>query len=163
VAFSSAGSSDPEGQPLAYSWTFGDGATAATASAAHTYTVSGKYSARLSVSDGVNTTLAVPLSISVGNAPTATILAPADGAVFRAGDVIAFSGDASDVEDGALPPSAFTWNIDFLHEGHVHPGTPIVGVKSGTFTIPASGHDFAGNTRYRFTLTTTDSTGLTAT
>ena len=59
-----------------------------------------------------------------------------------------------------LPASAYTWNIDFLHEGHVHPGTPITGVTSGTFTIPTSGHDFSGNTRYRITLTVTDSDGL---
>ena len=29
------------------------------------------------------------------------------------------------------------------------PGYPITGVKSGTFTIPTTGHDFSGNTRYR--------------
>ena len=63
---------------------------------------------------------------------------------------------ATDVEDGTLPASAYTWNIDFLHEGHVHPGTPITGVTSGTFTIPTTGHDFSGNTRYRITLTVTD-------
>jgi hypothetical protein len=34
-------------------------------------------------------------------------------------------------------------------------------VKSETFTIPTSGHDFSGNTRYRFTLTVIDSNGLT--
>ena len=62
-----------------------------------------------------------------------------------------------------LPDSAFTWNIDFLHDGHVHPGTPVTGVRSGSFTIPTSGHDFSGNTRYRITLTVRDSTGLTAT
>ena len=72
-------------------------------------------------------------------------------------------GDATDVEDGPLPVSAYTWNIDFLHEGHVHPGTPITGVKSGTFTIPTNGHDFSGNTRYRITLTVVDSDGLTST
>ena len=59
-----------------------------------------------------------------------------------------------------MPASAYTWNIDFLHEGHVHPGTPITGVTSGTFTIPTSGHDFSGFTRYRITLTVTDSDGL---
>ena len=30
--------------------------------------------------------------------------------------MISFSGDATDAEDGTLPASAFTWNIDFLHE-----------------------------------------------
>ena len=82
---------------------------------------------------------------------------------FRAGDVITFSGTATDAEDGTLPASAYTWNIDFLHEGHVHPGTPITGVTSGTFTIPTTGHDFSGFTRYRVTLTVTDSSGLQST
>jgi hypothetical protein len=127
----------------------------------HTYAQAGQYTARLAVSDGVNTTQATPLFISAGNPPTATILSPTDGSTFRAGDVISFSGDATDPEDGSLPASAFTWNIDFLHEGHVHPGIPQTGVKSGTFTIPTSGHDFSGNTRYRITLTVTDSSGLT--
>src|SRR4029079_7383972 len=77
-----------------------------------------------------------------------------------AGQVGASSGQGTDAEDGTLPASAFTWNIDFLHDDHVHPGIPITGVKSGTFVIPTTGHDFSGNTRYRFTLTVTDSTGL---
>ena len=36
-------------------------------------------------------------------------------------------------------------------------------MRSGSFTIPTSGHDFSGNTRYRITLTVRDSTGLTST
>jgi hypothetical protein len=75
--------------------------------------------------------------------------------------VISFSGNATDVEDGSLPASAYSWNIDFLHEGHVHPAIPQTGVKSGTFTIPTTGHDFSGLTRYRIMLTVTDSDGLT--
>ena len=60
-----------------------------------------------------------------------------------------------------LPPaSAYSWSIDFLHDGHAHPALPTVGVTEGTFTIPASGHDFSGNTRYQFTLTITDADGL---
>ena len=163
VAFSSAGSSDPEGQPVTYTWDFGDGATSNTANPTHTYTQPGQYTVRLQVSDGVNTTSALPLSISAGGRPTATILAPTDGSSFRAGDVISFSGGATDPDDGTLPASAFSWNIDFLHEGHSHPGTPVTGVSSGTFTVPTSGHDFSGNTRYRVSLTVTDSTGLTDT
>ena len=77
--------------------------------------------------------------------------------------MITYGGDATDPEDGTLPASAYTWNIDFLHDNHVHPGTAINGVKSGSFTIPRSGHDFEGNTRYRIGLTVTDSNGLKAT
>jgi glucose/arabinose dehydrogenase len=163
VNFSSAGSSDPEGQPLSYSWTFGDGSTSTAANPSHTYAQAGQYTARLSVSDGANTTISTPIVIRAGNPPTPTILSPQDGITFKAGDVISFSGAATDQEDGTLPASAYTWNIDFLHEGHVHPGIPQTGVKSGTFTIPTSGHDFSGNTRYRVALTVTDSDGLAST
>ena len=162
VSFSSAGSLDPEGQPLAYSWTFGDGTTSTAANPTHTYSQAGQYTVRVAVSDGIDTTQSSPITIRVGSAPTPTILSPQDGSFFRAGDVITFVGDATDVEDGPLPASAYTWNIDFLHEGHVHPGTPITGVKSGTFTIPTDGHDFSGYTRYRITLTVIDSDGLTS-
>jgi glucose/arabinose dehydrogenase len=163
VTFSSAGSSDPEGQTLSYAWTFGDGGTSTAANPSHTYTQAGSYTARLTVSDGTNSALSPTITITAGAKPTAAILSPQDGALFKAGDVISFSGDANDPEDGTLPASAFNWNIDFLHEGHVHPGSPIVGVKSGTFTIPTTGHDFSGNTRYRITLTVTDSDRLTDT
>ena len=77
--------------------------------------------------------------------------------------MITYSGDATDPEDGTLPASAYTWNIDFLHDNHVHPGTAVTGVKSGSFTIPSTGHDFEGNTRYRIQLTVTDSDGLQST
>ncbi|HEX2784696.1 MAG TPA: PQQ-dependent sugar dehydrogenase, partial [Ilumatobacteraceae bacterium] len=163
VTFSSAGSSDPEGHALTYLWTFGDNTTSTAANPVHTYTQAGTYSARLAVSDSVNTANSTPITISVGNRPAAAITSPTDGAFFLAGDVISYSGNATDTEDGVLPASAYTWNIDFLHEGHVHPGTPVTGVKSGTFTIPTTGHDFSGNTRYRITLTVTDSNGLTDT
>ena len=160
VSFSSAGSLDPEGQPITYSWDFGDGATSTSANPTHAY-AAGHYSARLTVSDGVNTTLSTPIAIDSGTKPVATSLSPTDGAFFVAGQTISFSGTANDAEDGPLPASAYTWNIDFLHDGHVHPGIPETGVTSGSFTIPTTGHDFSGTTRYRITLTVTDSTGLT--
>jgi glucose/arabinose dehydrogenase len=161
VLFSSAGSLDPEQQPITFFWTFGDGGTSTAENPTHIYTQAGQYVARLAVSDNVNTTLSTPITISVGTPPSATILSPQDGAFFIAGDLINFSGSGTDADDGTLPASAFRWNIDFLHEGHVHPGTPITGVTSGSFTIPTSGHDFSGNTRYRITLTVSDSDGLT--
>lgn len=163
VSFSSAGSSDPEGEPLTYSWDFGDGTVSSNANPTHTYDQAGQYTARLTVSDGVNSTFSTPILIAAGSPPAATISTPADGRTFRAGDVIAFSGGGTDPDDGPLPASAMRWQIDFLHDGHVHPGQIFDGVTSGGFPIPASGHDFSGNTRYRISLTVTDSSGLTDT
>ena len=41
---------------------------------------------------------------------------------------------------GILPASAFTWQVDFHHDSHVHPFIPpTTGSKTGTFTIPNRG------------------------
>ena len=163
VTFSSSGSVDPEGGSLTYSWTFGDGATSSQANPTHTYQAPGQYTARLTVSDGVNSTLSNDLTIRVGSPPAPTILTPSNGALFRAGDVISYSGNATDAEDGTLPASAFSWTILFHHDSHVHPaGGPFTNTKSGTLTIPTSGHDFQGGTSYEIFLTVTDSTGLSS-
>ena len=44
VNFSSAGSSDPEGQPLTYAWNFGDNTTSTAANPTHTYNIAGPLS-----------------------------------------------------------------------------------------------------------------------
>ena len=122
-SFSSAGSIDPEGQPLTYSWTFGDGATSTAANPTHTYTQAGPVHGTAA---GLRRRQHDDLAAASRSAPATRrrrrSCRPRTAATFRAGDVISFSGDATDPEDGTLPASAFTWNIDFLHEGHVAPG-----------------------------------------
>lgn len=51
VAFSSAGSSDADGDSLRYTWLFGDGATSSEANPSHTYVLAGTYHAVLVVDD----------------------------------------------------------------------------------------------------------------
>src|SRR5262249_53756769 len=52
VAFSSAGSYDPDGTIASYSWNFGDGsAPSSSASPVHVYQTAGNYSAVLTVTD----------------------------------------------------------------------------------------------------------------
>jgi glucose/arabinose dehydrogenase len=161
VSFSSLGSTDPEGQPLLYSWTFGDGGSSSEPTPTHVYQQDGMYTARLSVSDGVSSSLAAPINITVGNPPIPTILTPINGSTFRAGDVISFSAIATDPEGGPLPASAFSWTIVFRHDTHIHPALgPLTGITTGSFTIPNAGHDFSGNTRYEIILTVTDTSGL---
>ena len=149
---------------MTYAWTFGDGGTSTQVNPTHTYSSAGRYVARLTVSDGTNSSLSRDIVINVGSPPTATILTPSSGTLFRAGDAITYSGSGTDPEDGTLSASAFSWTILFHHESHVHPaGGPFVGTTTGTLQIPTSGHDFQGATSYEIVLTVTDSTGLTNT
>lgn len=120
----------------------------------------GNYTVVVSNSVGSATSNIATLAVSGANSsPTARIISPASGAMYRGGDVIRFSGDATDPEDGTLPASAYSWSVVFHHADHVHDGPPIaVGVKSGTFTIPNTG-ETATNVFYRLHLTATDSKG----
>ena len=160
VSFSSTGTYDPDGGTLSFSWDFGDGSISTEASPVHTYSARGQYQATLTVSDGADSAFK-SISIVVGDPPTAVIQSPANGLAFKAGDHILIQGDGKDFQGNPLPDSALSWTVVFRHEQHVHPGIgPIVGVRSFTFDIPTSGHDFSGNTRYEVILTVTDPDGV---
>jgi len=112
---------------------------------------------------GSVTSNSATLTVLSNAAPTGSITAPASGTLYRGGQSFTFSGTATDPEDGALPPSAFTWRVDFHHDTHVHPFMqPTTGVTSGTFTIADRGETSA-NVFYRVVLIVRDSTGLTHT
>lgn len=53
IQFDGTASSDPDGDPLTFVWTFGDGKSATGPTPAHTYTAAGVYSVGLNVSDGL--------------------------------------------------------------------------------------------------------------
>jgi len=59
--------SDEDGQTLTYSWRFGDGATDTSATPSHTYAAAGKFTATVTVSDGV-TSVEASTQIIVGTA-----------------------------------------------------------------------------------------------
>ncbi|RFP66829.1 T9SS C-terminal target domain-containing protein [Hymenobacter lapidiphilus] len=155
--------------PLGYQWQKNGvnigGATAATYIIASVVAAdSGQYRAVVSNAAGSATSAAARLRVTAPNlAPTAQILTPADSVTYVAGTTLAFSGAATDAEDGALPASAFSWRVDFHHDQHVHDGTPFnQGAKTGTFAIPNTG-ETAANVWYRLYLTVTDSRGLSTT
>ena len=162
VSFNASGSSDPDGDTLSYSWNFGDGTAAGSGvTVNHTYQSSGSYVARLTVNDGEGGTATTTRTIAVGTPPAGTILTPAAGTLFNAGNTISYSGSATDAEDGTLGASRFSWTIVFHHDTHTHPFLgPINGVTSGTFPIPQTGETSA-NVFYRIHLTVTDASGLT--
>lgn len=109
VNFTSAGSSDPEGQALTFSWTFGDGSTSTDANPAHIYLVDGQYQARLTVSDGVSYATSAPIAI----------LATLDPNTIRIGETTVFGGNDSGngnlllVQDAALSQTATIQSLSF--------------------------------------------------
>jgi Immunoglobulin domain len=103
------------------------------------------------------------LTVISNGVPTPTIITPAAGTLYIAGTTLSYSGNATDPEDGTLAASRFTWQIDFHHDDHTHPGMPATtGSKSGTFDIPNIGETSA-NVWYRVYLTVVDSAGQSAT
>jgi mono/diheme cytochrome c family protein len=52
ILFDGSASADPNGDPLTYSWDFGDGATGSGVSPSHSYAADGVYSVMLTVNDG---------------------------------------------------------------------------------------------------------------
>jgi glucose/arabinose dehydrogenase len=103
------------------------------------------------------------LSVTSDKPPLAQILTPAQGTTYFGGMVVNYSGSASDFEDGDLPASAFTWQVDFHHDTHLHPFiAATTGSKTGTFTIPTRG-ETSSNVYYRIILKVKDSAGLTRT
>jgi len=154
--------------PLAYQWQRNgsniSGATGASYSinSAQAADNGAQFRAVVSNTFGTATSNAAVLTVTSNTAPTPSITSPAVGATYTGGSTLTFAGAASDAEDGSLPASAFTWRIELQHDEHLHPALPDTsGIKSGTWTVPNTGHTET-SVLYRVTLTVKDSSGLTA-
>jgi glucose/arabinose dehydrogenase len=154
--------------PLSYQWRR-NGATLAGATGTSYTTPPAQLSDNGAVYDvvvtnsfGNATSNTATLTVTANSAPVATITAPANRTLYSAGDTIGYSGTGSDPEDGTLPASAFTWQVDFHHDTHIHPFIAATsGATGGSFTIPRIGETSA-NVWYRIHLTVRDSGGLTS-
>src|SRR5204863_415102 len=77
-SFDGSASSDPDGDPLTYSWDFGDGSAGSGAKPTHAYRDNGHYTATLTVSDGSEGQSSDTAALTVLNvAPTAAVQGPA--------------------------------------------------------------------------------------
>lgn len=162
VNFSSAGSNDPDGDPLTYRWSFGDGTSSTEPNPTKTYTGKGTYTARLTVSDGQSEAIAPPISIQVGIPPTLTVASPTDGEKYRAGDTIKYTAFATDAAGFDLNDGDIKTEVRLHHLSHYHPFVgPLTG-RAGSFTIPATG-EASADTSYEIKVTATDGNGLSTT
>ncbi len=139
VEFDSAGSVDPAGGELAFEWEFGDGATATGATAEHTYTEEGVYTARLRATNDDERVGTAAVSISVGNtAPVVELNAPVHGGVFAFGERVPFEVTVTDPEDGEIDCSRVVVEYILGHDSHGHPLTRANGC-SGLIETPGEG------------------------
>jgi uncharacterized repeat protein (TIGR01451 family) len=165
VTFDGTGSSDPDGDALAYAWDLdGDGAfdDALGATAARTYLSDGNVTVRLQVTDPSGASHVSPsTTIAVGNDPPTAVIDSAT-APWVVGQTIAFGGHATDPEDGALAASRLSWQVVLMHcplDCHEHPLQTFSGVASGSFAAPD--HEYPAHLELR--LTATDAHGLSHT
>lgn len=123
---------------------------------------------RVKVTNTAGSATSNPATLTVINnqSPVPVITTPATGIQYSGGNVITFTGNATDTEDGTLPASAFTWKIDLYHfddPQHSHPALDATsGIKTGTFTIPTD-METSPNVLFRIFLTVKDSNGATKT
>jgi len=161
VNFSSAGSTDPDGDPITYSWNFGDGGTSTQANPSHTYGSTGTFNAVLTVTDSKGATGTIQVTITAGNSkPTATILSPADSSKYTVGNTIVFQGRGADPEQGNLTGASLVWEVLLHHNDHIHfDYYPKYFGETGSFVAI----DHGDNTWLELCLTVTDNGGLTDT
>jgi glucose/arabinose dehydrogenase len=161
VNLSAAGSYDPDGEPLTYSWDLGDGTSADTQDVVKTYGSSVNAEVVLTVKDGHDQGSATSVLISPGNSPpNVTLLSPADGDFYHAGDTISLAATATDVEDDASgTPLAALWTVNLIHDHHIHPGYYQLPGFTNSFVAESHG----SGTYLEIVLTVTDSRDLVST
>ncbi|RZU36614.1 glucose/arabinose dehydrogenase [Streptomyces sp. BK022] len=143
VRFSSAGTTDQDGDTLTHHWDFGDGTGSTAANPTHTYRQNGTYTATLTAKDPSGRTGSAAVRVVVGNtAPTVTLRLPQDGQLFSFGDAVPFTVGVTDPEDGQdIDCSKVTVHFILGHDTHGHPLTSAKGCSGTIQTTADGGHD----------------------
>ncbi|MGH1525255.1 PKD domain-containing protein [Leifsonia sp. L25] len=134
-------SSDPDGTVAGYAWDFGDGATATTATASHTYAAGGTYTIALTVTDnqGAKNTTSAQVTVVANQPPVASFTSSVSNLV------ASFDASASSDPDGTV--ASYAWDFG--------DGTTGTGVTAS--------HTYATAGTFTVTLTVTDNQGLAGT
>jgi glucose/arabinose dehydrogenase len=155
--------------PLSYQWRRNGAAISGATSTSYTLAATALadsgavFSCVVTSPFGTATSADAKLSVTTDLPPVAAISSPVAGTLYQGGQTITYAGTGTDPETGALPASAYTWEVVFHHDAHTHPFlAPTSGATGGSFVIPNIGETSA-NVYYAIRLTVTDPIGLTQT
>jgi PKD repeat protein len=129
-----AASTDPQSSPIAYSWTFGDGATATGANVSHTYATEGTFAVGVTATNGLNLSASATTSLPVAylGMVNPSIFATNEGHFLGQ----SFTAQAAILEPNGLPLT-YRWDFgdgttsDKLNALHTYAAT---GTYNVTFT-----------------------------
>ena len=141
-----ADGSDPDGDALTFAWDFGDGSEPAKGRRArHTYTRSGTFTARVTVTDAAGATASDTVPIVVGDPPAnqaPTVLVAADPAGGTAPLAVRLTAAGSDPDGDAL---SYTWSFG---DGGQAGGSQVTHTfaAAGSYTVTVTVRDAGGAT-----------------
>ncbi len=96
----------------------------------------------LKVTDPSGASATDAVAVTVGNTPpTAAIASPSPGLQWKVGDLISFSGSATDRQDGNLAPAKLTWSLALQHcpsNCHTHQLLSFPNTDHGSFARPTT-------------------------
>lgn len=158
VNFSSAGSYDPDGSPITYSWNFGDGSAVSTAAnPVHVY-AAGNHTATLTVTDASGASSLATLLISVSAGATPTIRVEKIGmslSIKRSGTRATANVTITDLNGKAIGGAVVSGAWSGVVSGTASATTSSRGIAKlaspstksrGTFTFSVTGVSLSGST-----------------
>lgn len=139
VQFTAAGSMDPDGDSLAYSWNLGDGHNANGFEVSHTYETAGTYTVALTVDDGRGGSAEAQIAIEVSNPDTPEVEIEWDERLTQLGIFMV---------KAAVPAGTGYWKLiraEFLSDGDILPPPGGGSESDGKHAIYYRARDINGN------------------
>jgi glucose/arabinose dehydrogenase/PKD repeat protein len=122
-----------------------------------------RYTVVVTNAGGSVTSSEVKLTVAQANGATLAIKSPRAGQTFTAGQAVKFKGAATDANGKKLPASAYSWQVELIHDATVDQAAvaPSSGKSSGSFKVSRDVDACDAGSFYRIHLTVTDpTTGL---
>ncbi len=143
VSFNGSSSTDTGATITGYAWSFGDGATATGVSPSHTYTASGNYTVKLTITDSTGNTSSVTHTVSVTGATSGAPVAKFTYSLTHSGQRQAVSFNGTGSTDTGASITSYSWTFG---DGSAGSGASVRHAyrRQGSYSVTLTVRDSAG-------------------